>query len=124
MAKKIYYAHGVYLYGTRQENRDLHQIERMFPNRELYNPNNPEAKKAYSSLVGCMKMRYFYDIIISSCNILIFRSTPYGRIPAGVAAEIKTADDCGIPIIELPSVLNRTMSIEETGQYLYEIGNR
>jgi hypothetical protein len=57
--------------------------------------------------------------------VLAFRALPDGTIPSGVAQEIKWAGEAGIPVIELPSAVNRrTLTLDQTREYLKEIGQR
>lgn len=116
---KLYYAHPISLYNTEQEKRDLLLLNKIFPQYSIYNPNNNEADVGYKQL----GMKYFEDII-ESCNLLVFRVFPLGKIPAGIAEEIKIADRNNISIIELPCFTNRFMSIEDTRSYLKECGFR
>jgi hypothetical protein len=108
------------IYDTPQEERDLNTIISLFPNAEIYNPNNIDAQNGYK-LDG---MEYFYGII-DTCDLLIFRGLPFGKIPAGVFNEIEHAKMIRkIPIVELPSFIDRKMSIDDTKLYLNEVGFR
>lgn len=118
---KIYYAHFSGIYNTKQEERDIETIKNLFPDANIINPNTPEHQE------GCkksgLKINYFFNIV-KECDALIFRGCVNGKIGAGIFGEIKIAQEKGIPIIELPSFLDREMSINETRQMLNELGLR
>jgi len=115
---KAYYAHSVYLYNTKQEERDLDLLR--YLGFSIYNPNNEKDGEGYKNY----GMNYFNSLIFN-CDILVFRALPDGRIPAGVYNEILTAMKMGKTIIELPSnMLSRGMSVENTREFLKEVGNR
>lgn len=70
-------------------------------------------------------MELIFKPLAQGCDLLVFRSLPDGRIPAGVAKEIEWAAEKQIPTMELPSNLSsRTMSVTQTREYLREVGNR
>jgi hypothetical protein len=71
---------------------------------------------------GAEIMIYFAEEV-TKCDALAFRALPDGAIPAGVAEEIKIALTRGMPVIELPSsVQRRTLSVDLTREYLKESG--
>jgi len=112
MKKKVYYAHCASIYNTPQEKRDIELLQGL--GFDVVNPNDPKHQKASS-------MGYFIKLALS-CEILAFRGLPDGRIPAGIATEIFQFDGY---IIELPSGLfHRKISVEETREYLMEVGQR
>jgi len=116
----IYYAHPVDLYNTPQEIRDLDLIDNLFgDNYKVINPNSPKDEDAYKA----QGMEYFLNIV-SGTNLLIFRGYPTGKIPAGVYKEIVRAIECGIPVLELPGLVDRVLSVEDTRQFMREIGTR
>ncbi len=116
---KIYYAHFVGIYNTLQEERDLQTIKALYPEAEIYNPNNIEAQQKYKK----HGMDYFLNII-ESCDLLIFRGLPNMKIPAGVYKEIECAIAKHIPVIELPCLTERKMSVDDTRLFLKECGIR
>lgn len=117
---KIYYAHCICIYNTPQEERDLELLHKLFPNDIIYNPSQDEmADQGYKE----NGMNYFIDIV-EQCSLLAFRGLPYSKIPTGVFEEISHAIDENIPIIELPSLVDREMSVNNTRQYLKELGTR
>jgi len=115
---RCYYARAISLYGTPQSVRDIATLENL--GFDVVDPDGAEHEKAYK-LCG---MRHFAELV-KTCDVVAFRATPGGRIPAGVAHEIGIARDHGINVIELPSsVYSRTMNIDETREYLREVGHR
>lgn len=117
---KIYYAHCICIYNTPQEERDLELLHKLFPNDDVYNPSQDENSDLGYRQNG---MKYFTDIV-EECDLLAFRSLPYSKIPTGVFKEISHAQNKNIPIIELPSFVDREMSVNDTRQYLKESGIR
>lgn len=117
-----YYAHCMALYNTPQESRDIETIEKL--GFEVINPNAEKHKNKIKGLPGTYVMQYFCDIV-KECEVLFFRALPDLSISAGVATEIKTAREYGRIVIELPTLFSRkTLSIEETTNYLKEIGQK
>ena len=112
---KIYYAHPIWTYGTKQEQRDLDLLKNIFPNGEIINPNSKENEELYK-LQG---MELFTNLV-DSCDIVVFRACPGGKIPAGIWKEINRNKI----LIELPSLLDREMSVENTRNFIKEIGYR
>lgn len=109
---KCYYAHPMSLYGTPQEARDIKTLEKL--GFEVVNPSqfvNPGMR--------------FCLAAVEKCGVLAFRATPDGSVTSGVGAEIENAAKCGLPVIELPSALaRRTLTVEQTYEYLQETGQR
>jgi len=121
---KVYYAHSVSIYNTKREDRDLKLLRQL--GFQVVNPNDPAHEEGYTQLKEATGngMLYF-DSVVKACNILAFRAHPDGTIPAGVAKEIDVAIQANIPIIELPSSMHRrAMTVEETREYLIELGAR
>lgn len=114
---KIYYAHFIGIYNTSQEKRDLSLIKETFPHAEIINPNSLENEVLYKE----KGMDVFYEQI-KECDLLIFRGLINGKISAGVLKEINFAKENRIGILELPSYINREMSVEDTRQSLIELG--
>ena len=117
----IYYAHFSGIYNTKQEERDMETIRKLFPNDVIINPNKPEYQSGYNN--SGLGMDYFFNLVKES-DLLVFRGCVNGKIGAGVWGEIQIAQEKGIPIIELPSFLDRQMSVDETRIMLKEIGVR
>ena len=115
---RCYYARAISLYKTPQSARDISTLTAM--GFDVVDPDTPEHSAGYDS----RGMDYFVDLV-RSCDVLAFRATPDGRIPAGVAKEIRTAEQRGYPVVELPGGFERrTMSVDETREYLRDVGYR
>lgn len=118
MIKIVYYAHCLAIYDTPQEQRDIELLKSL--GFEVYNPNCEEASAAYKQ----HGMNWFLDKV-ASCDAVAFRSLPSGKIPAGIYKEVNHAIERRIPVIELPSRLSqRELTVEQTREYLQEIGLR
>ena len=121
---RAYYAHCQSIYRTPQEYRDLNLLGQL--GFDIVNPSEVQHSKRVEEMKsrGENVMLYF-EMLVESCDVLAFRALPDGRIPAGVAKEIEKAKSLGRAIIELPSgILSRTMSLNETCEYLAEAGQR
>lgn len=123
---KVYYAHCQAIYGTPQEQRDVKTLEEL--GFEVVNPGLPEHSEACQEWAtqhtSNNKMGYFLEMV-DDCDVLAFRALPDGAIPMGVAAEIERAKFHGKPVFELPSgILRREITLAQTREYLYEIGQR
>lgn len=117
---KVYYAHPLNIYNTPQEQRDLDTLATLFGAENILNPNTRELDTLYKRNYD---MNMFFDLV-RACDVLAFRPTPFGKITAGVAAEIQVAKESGKLIIELPNFIGRNMSVEMTREYLSEVGQR
>lgn len=115
---KAYYAHCIAIYDTKQEDRDIATLTSL--GYEVVNPNSVECSEGYKE----KGMDYFKQFA-ESCDVVVFRALPNGKIPAGIATEISYFIKLLKPVIELPScMLSRTINVEETREYLKEIGLR
>lgn len=115
---KVYYAHCMSIYNTPQEQRDLKTLRRL--GFKTVNPNS-EKHEAGANLLGMAYFEKFAD----ECDAIAFRALPDGSISAGVAKEIRWFRRRGKPVFELPSsILRRSISPEETKEYLQEVGER
>ena len=115
---RCYYARAISLYRTPQSARDVITLKAL--GFDVVDPDTPEHSAGYDK----MGMDYFVELV-QTCNALAFRATPDGRIPAGVAKEIRTAQACAKLVFELPSgIERRAMSVAETREYLRDIGHR
>lgn len=120
---KVYYAHCQAIYGTPQEDRDIELLEHLC--FKVFNPNCEWVRKQLPSVPQSEQMQYFCNIVQEDCDALAFRALPDGAIPAGVLKEIQAAQEAGMPVFELPSgILRRELSVEQTREYLKEIGQR
>lgn len=125
MAKKqtVYYAHGMYLYDTEQEKRDIELLEKL--GLKVVNPNSAVHRRGAER--SSLTKIHYYCKLAGTCDSLAFRSIPWGLITSGVAAEIKRVLSIQrfIPIFELPSSIDsRMISVEQTVEVLKEIGER
>ena len=115
---KVYYAHCTSIYNTAQEERDIETLRSL--GFKVVNPNaegNTENYKKYG-------MKHFLAMALD-CDVIAFRALPDGRIPAGVAKEVRAMLLHDKPVIELPSrISGRGISVDETREYLKEIGQR
>jgi hypothetical protein len=114
----VYYARPLSLYNTEQERRDLDLIGRM--GFDVLDPNGPEHQEGYER----EGMDYFVGLV-HKCDGLVFRSFPFGQIPAGVAKEIAAAEEVKNFVIELPSMIGpRILSVDDTRACLKQSGQR
>jgi hypothetical protein len=115
----IYYAHGVNLYGTEQEDRDMRMLSDLGLCPE--NPNQLIHQEGYKE----KGMLYFVEEILPKMYACAFRGYPDGSIPAGVAKEVSFFLDKDLPVFELPHfALRRILTVGETRLYLRECGQR
>ena len=119
---KIYYAHCQAIYDTPQEKRDIETLEKL--RFEVVNPNGPihqDTARRLKEKDPNSVMDYFYKLV-AQCDAIAFRALPDGAIPAGIGGEIA---NLGIPVIELPSgIKRRVLTVEQTREYLKEVGQR
>jgi hypothetical protein len=117
---RAYYAHCIGIYDTQQEERDIKTIEGL--GFRVYNPNCDACSRGYRN----RGMDFFKDLIQASrFSVFFFRALPDGSIPAGISAEIGFAQEVNIPVVELPSCISRrTITVEQTREYLKESGAR
>lgn len=116
---RVYYAHPIDIYNTMQEVRDVELLTNVFCSDIIINPNSRENEVAYQTI----GMSHFLEIV-DECDLLVFRGYPMGRIPAGVWKEISRAREKNIPVLELPTLVDRAMSVDDTRQFIKEIGTR
>ena len=142
---KAYYAHCLALYHTPQEDRDIELLENC--GFIVINPSSADIEaqckaieaawhsplrsidKRFTNITSrgeaVMELVFRPLLTPTAVDVVVFRSLPDGRIPAGVAKEITWAEEVGIPILELPSNRSsRLMTVEQTREYLKEIGQR
>ncbi len=116
----VYYAHCLAIYNTPQELRDIFTLNSM--GFQVVNPNSHKFQMRYKE----EGMEVFFNHIKSDAiDIFAFRALPDGSIPKGVYREIQVAIEAAKPVIELPSCINRrALDLDETREYLKEIGQR
>ena len=125
---KVYYAHFMGIYNTPQEERDVKTLEAL--GLEVVNPNQPEIQKEVKDEMDKHNdyMLMFENVFfrrVRNCEVFAFKALPDGRIPGGVAMELKEAQKHQKIIIELPSGTHtRSMGKEDTKEYLRDIGER
>jgi len=121
---KVYYAHCQAIYDTKQETRDVNLLNQL--GFEVLNPNeSPHSLMAQVIKTRGENVMTYFEGLVEGCDVLAFRALPDGRIPAGVAKEIEVAKTNHKMIIELPSrIAGRSIGVEETREYLAEIGQR
>jgi hypothetical protein len=118
--KKAYYARPVSIDGTKQQERDLQLISSL--GYEPYPVG--EEKAVVLEEYRRIGMDAFKPYVLNS-SILIYRSFPDGSIGAGVATEIKWAQEAGIPIVEFArQIERRTLNVDDTRAMLMELGQR
>ena len=131
---KVYYAHFQGIYNTPQEERDIATLEKL--GLEVVNPNQPEIQEEFQEELKTCKLiqkedpyMEAFDIVffdrVRECEVFAFKALPDGRIPGGVAMELKVAQSKNKLIIELPSGTHaRMMGRDDTREYLRDIGQR
>jgi nucleoside 2-deoxyribosyltransferase len=124
--KKVYYAHSMHLYNTKQEERDIKTLEEL--GFEVFNPNSgtiQEEVEKYKLEFGDASTMEYFKLLVQNCDIFVFRAHPNGKIPSGVGFELNYAMELGKLIIELPSLLStRHLSLADTREYLKLLGQR
>ena len=125
---RVYYAHFMGIYNTPQEERDVNTLRLL--GLEVVNPNRPEIQKEVKDEMDKHNdyMLMFENVFfrrVRNCEVFAFKALPDGRIPGGVAMELKEAQKHQKIIIELPSGIHaRSMDKESTREYLRDIGER
>lgn len=133
---KVYYAHFMGLYDTKQEKRDIKNLEAL--GFEVVNPNSKVISEWYQGLAlenQTLEEPLQYEqlfsetfgSIVRGCDVLAYRALPDGRISGGVAMEIEYAQSVGNPVICLPNtteIIRNKMTGAETRAYLIDMGLR
>lgn len=120
----IYFAHPMYLYNTKQEERDVITLRHL--GFRVINPNSEPYQSEYQHEIaaGRHNMDYWVNLA-NSCDALAFRGCPDGAILSGTGMEVFEFQKTGKPVIELPSSINRRLlSLDDTRTFLSEIGER
>lgn len=124
---KVYYAHPMSIYDTKQEDRDMETLCKL--GMTPVNPNNLHTEiicAQYRRELSAERiMEEVFKPMVQQCEALAFRAFPDGSISVGVAKEIQYAQEAGLPIFELPSgLLRRSLTIDQTREVLAELGQR
>jgi hypothetical protein len=115
---KVYFARSISQYGSKQDLRDIELLHTL--GFEVADPSTPDNQERYTQ----EGMDWFLQMV-TECDMLIFRAHPDGSIPAGVSAEIKEAMASNLFVLEMPNgIAKRTLSVDETREYLRNIGFR
>ena len=124
--KKVYYAHSLHLYNSKQEERDVKLLESL--GFEVLNPNSgtiQEDIERYKTTIGVDNYMSYFEHLIQSCEIFAFRAHVDGKIPSGVGYELDYAINSGKSVIELPTLVSsRRLSLDDTREYLKLTGQR
>lgn len=129
---KVYYAHFMGTYNTPVEVRDIQILTSL--GLEVINPNSKEVSQKFEKAKEGLDIKIvseymkafevFFDYV-KECEVFAFRGLPNGKIPGGVAKELEVALANNKIIIELPcGMISRSMTGEETREYLRDMGNR
>ena len=122
---KCYYAHTMVSYNSTIEQKDVELLNCL--GFDVINHNTQEHRdelNAYILKNGKSNVMQYFTEIVKNCDIVAFRSNPDGSILSGVGAELKTALNLNIPIIEMPNFSCRKfMNYSETKDYLIELGH-
>lgn len=114
---KVYYAHPLNIYDTKQELIDIEALSQL--GFEVVNPNNPQISKEFEKTHD---FKIFLNLV-RTCDLLAFRAFADGSISSGVGSEIGAAKEKNMVVLELPSAIaKRTLSREQTTEFLSNSG--
>ena len=121
---KVYYAHCMNLYGSKQEARDTATLEGL--GFTVVNPSIvAEQDEIFKHLATSDDRMAFFERYSEICGAVAFRALNDGAIPAGVAKEIEWFVARNKPVLELPSgIKRRVLTVDMTREFLAEIGQR
>jgi hypothetical protein len=115
---KTYYARCIAIDDTPQYDRDVKTLELL--GLDVWKPTTEEKEAGYKR----EGMEFFLKEV-DKCDVLAFRALPSGQIPAGVYKEVQRAIEMHKVIIELPSsITQRELTVQQTREYLREVGKR
>lgn len=115
---KAFYSRPINLYGTLEDQRNIDSIKSL--GYEVIDTESEEIQAEYSR----KGMDVFFDLI-KNTDVLFFKCALNMQITQGVYKHIVFASDNGIPVLEIPTILNaRVMSLEDTRKYLQLTGKR
>ena len=109
---RIYYAHSMQIYNSKQERRELKFIKRIFPKAEIIDPAKYDRK--WKNLSGKEVMAKCLDLI-SNSEIVIFSAIEQDNknfVGRGVYVEVKFAQEIEKDIYFLKEILDSDFSIE------------
>ncbi|MHA1466209.1 MAG: hypothetical protein ACTSVO_12350 [Candidatus Heimdallarchaeaceae archaeon] len=109
---RIYYAHSMQIYKSRQEKKEIKTIKKIFPKAEIVNPAKYEKK--WKKLSGKEVMAKCLDLI-SNSDIVIFSAVEQDNkdfVGRGVYVEVKFAQEIKKDIYYLKEILESDFSIE------------
>lgn len=96
MKKRVYYAHAIWLYGTKTEQDEIKSIKSKFPHHLVINPSKLERPREDA---GGDEMEFFKEHV-SRCDVLVY-SRLAGKVTAGVGLEVNHALSKEKPVFEL-----------------------
>jgi hypothetical protein len=93
--EKLYYAHAMCMYGTREERRDLGRIRRRFSGSQIVNPADYDGHpgKLAEGVNFCLRL-------VKQCDLVVF-SPLLGKVTAGVGKEVNYALRIGKPVFKI-----------------------
>ena len=91
---KLYFAHPVTDYDTPFEALCRCALAAQFP--DVLDPNGPEHDAAYRA-----EGWPYFDRLVETCQAVAFTRMPDGRISAGVAKEVASFFERGLPVYEI-----------------------
>ncbi len=109
---RIYYAHSMQIYKSKQEKKEIKTIKKIFPKAEIINPAKYEKKWKYLS--GKEVMAKCLDLI-SNSEIVIFTVVKQDNkdfVGRGVYVEVKFAQEIKKDIYFLKEILESDFSID------------
>ncbi|MCK4896441.1 MAG: hypothetical protein KAS47_06495 [Candidatus Heimdallarchaeota archaeon] len=109
---RIYYAHSIQIYNSKQERRELKLIKRIFPKAEIVNPAKYERK--WKNLSGKEVMAKCLELI-SNSGIVIFSAIEQNSqdfVGRGVFVEVKFAQEIEKDTYFLKKILESDFSID------------
>jgi len=109
---KIYYAHSMQIYKSKQEKKEIKTIKRIFPKAKIINPTNYEKK--WKNFSGKEVMAKCLELINNS-DIVIFSAIEQNNkdfVGRGVYVEVKFAQEIEKDIYFLKETLESDFSIK------------
>ena len=93
--EKIYYAHAMCIYWTREEQRELARIRRRFSGSKIVNPADYDGhpEKLAEGVNFCLRL-------VKQCDLVVFNPL-LGKVTAGVGKEVNYALRIGKPVLKM-----------------------